>query len=188
MSELNLGQLITTPQKRDAIHVAVAPVVAGEALDPGAHVVLIRGLAHNAREGRAIGIVDPFLPLSVMDGESFWLFLYPKSTQNLRHDWDHPAFPSAPSSQPVASKDVEESKAWLKVYVSRHCPYDEEAPDRGLQKFLDHVEVWRWIYYHGSDCHSLEDVEDAETLFRHLSIVMGRKIDASYFEAFTCSC
>lgn len=43
MSEsLGLGKIITTPQQRDAIHVAVAPVVANSELKPGQRVGFVR--------------------------------------------------------------------------------------------------------------------------------------------------
>lgn len=45
MKELNIGQIITTEQSRDAIHIAVAPVVAGMRLQPGSHVMLDGGVA-----------------------------------------------------------------------------------------------------------------------------------------------
>lgn len=43
-SKLGIGQIIATEQFRDAIHVAVAPVVAGEQLHPGDHVGLLQDL------------------------------------------------------------------------------------------------------------------------------------------------
>lgn len=40
-----LGTIIDSGQKRDAIHLAVEPVIAGECLAPGAHVVINQGVA-----------------------------------------------------------------------------------------------------------------------------------------------
>lgn len=89
-----LGQLILGKAFRDAIHVAVAPVVAGEELSPGQQVFLIGEEAFYAlgKNSGSIGIVDPFLARIVSKGERFWLCLYPGTTTSLRHAWTHPAF------------------------------------------------------------------------------------------------
>ena len=88
----NLGHLADADARRDAVHIAVAPVVAGCCLSPGEHV----GLDADGRASRAvsghIGIVDPFLRCPVQKGERFWLFLYPGTVTSLRHVWTHPAF------------------------------------------------------------------------------------------------
>lgn len=91
-----LGQLITEDERRrDAIHIAVAPVTAAVALTPGQHVGLV---GHDTEQvgptDNCIGIVDPFLQQDVESGQRFWLFLYPNSVTSLRHYWTHPAFMS----------------------------------------------------------------------------------------------
>lgn len=188
-SKLGLGKIITAEQHRDAIHVAVAPVVACGNLEPGEHVGVIGGKA--SRDEKPIGIVDPFLTECVRAGQAFWLFLYPGSITSLRHDWAHPSF--AAEAPAVVIGDKAYSEKWLKEYVKRHCPYwgfggHDERSDEGYSEFMRHVREERWIFYNGSDCHSLSDVEDADNLFEHLSVVLGQRITASYFEAFTCSC
>lgn len=92
-----IGKIITNgDHRRDAIHVAVAPVTAACRLNPGEHVGLVgvEDLAGPCGEHN-IGIVDPFLRKSVERNERFWLFLYPESITGLRHVWKHPAFNSA---------------------------------------------------------------------------------------------
>lgn len=97
MNGPQLGKVIEGPAGRDAIHVAVAPVVAGVFLEPGQHVGLFAdGTAKPTKPH--IGIVDPFLTQPVEKGERFWLFLYPNTVTSLRHVWTHPAFaPKAPT-------------------------------------------------------------------------------------------
>lgn len=95
MNQPQLGQLIENGERRrDAIHIAVAPVTATVRLQPGDHVGLIeegnKELAGPCEQ--TIGIVDPFLQTAVEPGERFWLFLYPNTVTGMRHVWSHPAF------------------------------------------------------------------------------------------------
>lgn len=102
MSELNIGKLITEPQRRDAIHVAVMPATSMAILKPGERVGLIddgtrspgspRTVGTSAKE--KIGIVDPFLTSPVAPGKQFWVFLMPNTVTSLRHQWVHPAIPA----------------------------------------------------------------------------------------------
>lgn len=92
-----LGNLITDgDRRRDAIHIAVAPVTSGEALQPGQHIGFVPvgqietvGLVDADSQ---VGLVDPFLTETVLPGQRFWLFLYPNTVTSLRHVWTHPAF------------------------------------------------------------------------------------------------
>ncbi len=93
MSVPEVGKLIEADACRDAIHVAVAPVEAGDDLMPGDHVGLYEGKACR-RDGLAVGVVDPFLKAPVKAGERFWLFVYPNAITHLRHAWTHPSFTS----------------------------------------------------------------------------------------------
>tara|TARA_R110000751_G_scaffold45158_2_gene102762 strand:- start:946 stop:1452 length:507 start_codon:yes stop_codon:yes gene_type:complete len=78
-------------EERDAIHLAIAPTVAGVMLRPGQHVLLRHGKAYRT-DDNAIGVVDPFLKSEVQAGESFYLCLNPGSITSLKHSWTHPAF------------------------------------------------------------------------------------------------
>lgn len=87
----NLGGIPDEAAYRDAVHVAVAPVVAGQSLWPGQHVGIAEGKAWTECVN-LIGIVDPFRCGRVFLGERFWLLLYPGTVTNLRHTWQHSAF------------------------------------------------------------------------------------------------
>jgi len=82
-----LGTIIGEGEKRDAIHLAVEPTVAAEKLYPGQDVGV------DGTRANPVGIVDPFLKSPVMPGDRFWLVVYPRQINSLRHVWTHPAFP-----------------------------------------------------------------------------------------------
>jgi len=100
---------------RDAIHLAVNPTVAGEKLYPGQDVG-VDGTRNNP-----VGIVDPFLKAPVLPGEMFWLVVYPRQINSLRHVWTHPAFPDE------SSFSKSESEQWLKQFMKEHdCDGEED--------------------------------------------------------------
>lgn len=101
-----LGRLIDDGERRrDAIHIAVAPVTAAVRLVPGQHVGLIEAgnLESVGPCDDNLGVVDPFLASAVEAGERFWLFLYPGTTTGLRHVWTHPAFTKAAAAITAAA-------------------------------------------------------------------------------------
>lgn len=93
-----LGRLIEDgDRRRDAIHIAVAPVTAAERLTPGQPVGFVDE-GDPERVGpcdRNLGLVDPFLGAAVEPGQRFWLFLYPGTVTSLRQIWTHPEFTRA---------------------------------------------------------------------------------------------
>lgn len=107
MSDVKVGELLTGKgHERDAIHIAIAPVVVGDpSLAPGQHVGLL-----DAKQmligivDQPIGIVDPMLKGAVFQGQQVWLWLYPRSIVTLRHEWAHPAFPATMSGRVAAAK------------------------------------------------------------------------------------
>lgn len=116
MSEIiqSLGKLITTPQSRDAIHIAIAPVEASHPLRPGERIYIESGMACSEVRGNAIGIVDPFLKKNVLGGERFWMFLMPGTITSLRHEWTHPALKTESKlSQPRGIESVKQSMELL---------------------------------------------------------------------------
>ncbi len=92
MSDVKIGQLITGDAQRDAIHVAIAPMVAAQRLLPGQHVTINEEGLATLGYIKGVGVVDPFLQYAVEAGQRFYLFLYPNTVTSLRHEWTHPAF------------------------------------------------------------------------------------------------
>lgn len=113
MSNITLGQLINGDASKDAVHVAIAPAVAGSRLSPGDPVTLHPDGSAHATAALGVGIVDPFLRSRVMPGERFWVFMHPGTVSNLRHEWSHPAFP-APATAPLTTPEYEALTARIK--------------------------------------------------------------------------
>lgn len=145
---LKVGQLITTPQQRDAIHVAVAPAEAAQRLYVGDFVRLgLDGKALKSKRSEAVGIVDPFLGndesdrfTSVDVGQVFWIFLFPGSITGMRHAWEHPAFDSQPAEAPTARALI---KKRLYAAIVEHAyvePGEEEQIVQAICTYHDNPE------------------------------------------------
>jgi len=182
-----LGKLITTDEERDAVHIAIVPVVASELLPPGQHVGLIGpsrmtvGVSTNP-----IGIVDPFLRKDVRKGEKFWLFLYPNTITSLKHNWTHPAFTDVLKKEvfeKATDKEIAESKKWLEEFAEMGYRTYEDVIEMGNDYIKDGYSHIRF----GST--TVQDV-DRNEFWYHFQIVTGKivrpeVIDNTYF---SCSC
>lgn len=184
-----LGSIIGPTEKRDAIHLAVFPVQAGERLRAGDHVALgVDGCAVFVARGAGVGIVDPFLLESVAPGERFWLVVYPRQITSLRHVWEHAAFPPSGETGPDAAAviealhDKDASEAWLRNFCAiSDCPGFEEVVGgacAGTDSWDDD-----YIHFQGQDAHG----EIPPEFWDHLENYTGRTFPtrASYF---SCSC
>lgn len=185
MKDTKVGTLIDATAQRDAIHMAIAPIIADADYAPGTHV----GFMDDGRVGigaeKKLGIIDPFLKRVVRENERCYIFLYPQTVTGMRHHWEHPAFEGRELTH--TPTEIAASKLWLEEYVRRVCPYDNDMIDSGYVSFIRRAEEGE-IFYHGTDCHGPGDVEDAWDLYHHLSIVLGRKIDQGSISVFSCSC
>lgn len=126
-----LGSLITDTQHRDAVHIAVAPVTAGEELRPGERIGFTGNAFTVGTDARKIGIVDPYLSDNVKKGEQFYMFLLPNTITSLRHEWTHPDFEreeellkAEPTFQKLSGPTAEEE--WVRAYADGiGSTYDE---------------------------------------------------------------
>lgn len=173
-----LGSIIDENQKRDAIHIAVEPVVAGGLLHAGDDVGLTDGYAV-AGHDNPVGIVDPFLKSDVKKGERFWLLVYPRQITSLRHVWTHPAFEQTEAKKTDPRAD---SEAWLRAFVAKSdCPSYEAV----IANAIDQNDSWDddYLHFSGSDAHG----EIPPEFWAHVEIVTGQTIlnRPSYF---SCSC
>jgi hypothetical protein len=126
-----LGQIIPAGHKRDAVHIAVAPLQATTMLYPGQLVALDRSDPTKADADmtlKSVGIVDPYLQQPVGAGQWFWCFLLPKTITSLRHEWSHPDFPDvAGLSASVVPPDNRKSKL---DEAKRQLAYIERETER----------------------------------------------------------
>lgn len=176
MSEVCLGTVPPEDAQRDAIHIAVVPMIAAVDLRPGERVGLVDGKAGPARH--AIGVVDPYLNCTVLKGERFWLCLNPNTVTGMRHHWSHPRFDSAPAT---ALDEKEASVAWLtEAARSLGVTYDtlvSEWSPLETEDYINNGEYIRDIWYGMAD-----------EFWKHRKIVTGRDVPESKRGGFTCSC
>lgn len=186
-----LGTIIDDKQKRDAIHLAVEPIVAGEVLRPGNHIKIDKGVAYRIATGEGLSIVDPFLGGTVKKGERFWLILYPRTINSLRHVWSHPSFPDEVGTE---APDKSASEAWLRKFChdSDSPDYDTvmELIDKGSLPSTDTRYYTSGGDYGEASLHFRgEDASGAipSEFWIHAEIVLGRKL-LYHPEYFSCSC
>lgn len=199
-----LGTIIGEGEKRDAIHLAVEPAVAGQLLGPGQHVGRNRDGAWVMVMGNGIkplGIVDPFLRRQVRKGERFWLVVYPRQITSLRHVWSHPDFPEADqiTSIMTVKEDHPESRKWIQEFAGRIQMGEQGDSEDGNALMLTYEELMesaaRWIQKNEMTCLRANiDYDDdmhasIPEFWRHYAIVTGQDIPEErrdYF--FRCVC
>lgn len=210
MSDTMVGDVLTGNPERDAIHIAVAPVIAHERLYPGMHIGLLYNnpddqntVASQAVE-KKIGIVDPFLSRYVEPGEKFWMFLYPYTITGLKHVWTHPVFDKATEplktmksgTARVSTKDEKEkkedpdedpvakSKKWIEDWATSHMIFYEELMRNAAACAHD---TSGWFFW--SEGGRFEGYYLPEEFWHHYEIVKGTKVpEENKRSFFSCSC
>ena len=169
-----LGKPPQADQGRDAIHVPIIPLVAGEKLKPGQHIALSTkdsGVAFSV--GNKIGIVDPFLTNEVPKDEKFWCCLYPGSIKSIAHYWTHPNFDSNQASIDYISAFAESvGQDYDSLMAAAHdwvingsYTYDNSETYKDIP-----YEMWNGFWFHYEKITGLNINNDDKTSF------------------FTCSC
>lgn len=173
-----LGSIIGPNEKRDAIHLAVEPVIAGQILLAGAHVRLENGVAVSAEVGEGLGIVDPFLRDVIHEGDMFWLVVYPRKISSLRHVWEHPDFPA---SVDLVVKSNSESKAYL-LNLAEHLEISYEMLLAATGEYLTDGE-----FLIGGD--QFEGMYTQEEFWEHYGNVTGTYVEMEKRRNFFgCAC
>jgi hypothetical protein len=180
-----LGTIISENEKRDAIHLAVEPVIAAHMMEPGAHVGLMPDGRASELVDKKVGIVDPFLDRDVVAGDRFWLVVYPRQITSLRHVWEHPDFPASVDVAPAPQYGA--SEQWIRDFadsVSLH--YDVLM--EGAADWVRSKEAGGWGGYL---CFGglLEGESVPDEFWNHYEAVTGQKVAEDHRGSFfTCSC
>lgn len=191
-----LGTIIGEGAGRDAIHLAVEPVIASERLIAGQDVFLLpdgraaKGKVHGEYN---VGIVDPFLKKTVKTGEKFWLVVYPRQITSLRHVWTHPSFDD-PIPAPISEVDKEKARhiaerltnsgeRWLRDWCAKNDSPSYESIMEAIKNGGSSTVTDSDGDSYGSDAHGSIPPE----FWDHVEAVTGNKqeLRPTYF---SCSC
>lgn len=174
----NIGKLLIADTHRDAIHIAVAPVIAAESLSPGDHVGFIDG-GVGIHAAKLIGIVDPFISDEIKVGTRFYMFLYPNTITGLRHEWTHPAFSDGGGPKFA-------SEAWMREWAINNMGddyYGECARLTDEQAYANAINAG-----HSGNVGPYENARDSmdDEWWHHWQAITGsRKQKPDYF---SCGC
>lgn len=179
-----LGTIITENEKRDAIHLAVEPVVAAETLSPGQRIGL-NAKGEATSQAKTIGIVDPFLLRDVFQGERFWLVVLPRTITSLRHVWEHPDVPDAEAlrtREAVIDKLLNGgSIQWLREYADELRVSYKDLMSHA-KDYVEHGEFWN----EGS---KFDGEYLKEDFWEHYQRATGERIPKNKQDSFfSCSC
>lgn len=192
MSEANLGERPDENSLRDAVHVALVPMIAGGNLYPGQKFKLKYGTKNVALAGEYsnndewVGIVDPFLSgWSVEKGQMFWGVLRPNTVTGMRHHWKHPVFDEIVEEERVTEQlSRSDAEIWIRNFCDEwNFDYDE----------LIHAatSTGNWVVANGIDLHSSGELgEDHDLFWANLEVLMDRKFDKAHRGSmgWSCSC
>jgi hypothetical protein len=169
-----IGKLLPDAADRDAIHIAVAPMVALRTCNPGARIGLTDGKADPLAD-HLIGIADPFLKAPAKPGERFFMFLYPNTATGLRHVYTHPELDAGDSGRA-------ESEQWLRAFAERLFSYDPDYGSR-FDVLMANAESGGF----GTDIEYGPDCEPTDEFWMHFERYTGRKVlnRPAYFR---CAC
>lgn len=183
---------------RDAVHVAVLAAIAGMPLRAGDHVSYDKGKANgNQRYSKYIGIVDPFLERTVKTGQTFWLFLYPRTITSLKHEWEHPDVAGveddelpAPAKKTRSEADVTAAKDEAVEYLTKW------AGEHGVSYKSMLITIKECINDEGElddyinlGTGSSEEIDDPEEFWTNVGLVLNVNIkDKTQITYFSCSC
>lgn len=204
-NELGLGQLIVSNKEKDATHIAVVPLVAGDRFYPGDRFRVSHGtdIAMRHTDNDYIGVVDPFLSIRVEVGEKFWGFIKPGTVTGMRHEWKHPVFDKI--INPVLDKINNNKKLMAALESSNTVELDlnKRVAEEWIRNFCDEwyfdydtlikeaSNPGGYIVADGIDLHCAGELgEDHDLFWKHLETLTGKRFDDEHKQDFgwSCSC
>lgn len=187
----SLGKIIDGSAQRDAVHIAVAPVVADEVLQPGQGIAFVANNSDRVRRfWTTIGIVDPFLTDSVQPGQRFFMFLHPGSITSLRHDWTHPAF-SQEGRIHIPAGVSQEERRLREIAAAIGIGYEEmmSGADEWVETSIGSKWGGEYLVQHGSENWRDDFRAYVDEFWRLYEVVRGKTVPTEHKESFfSCSC
>lgn len=198
----SIGKKLIGGEQRDAIHIAIMPVVVGEKyISAGEEVGLVYGTKNTVKRKdsiygiETIGVIDPFLKdWDIKEGDVVWCFLKPGTITGLRHEWIHPGIDN---QQPPKN----EAEKWLREFADKwNFDYDEMIgiasagtvkKTMSLGSLGSHTFDSEYIVARGIDLHSRDELgADYELFWQHMEALTGQKFDAQHREkvGWSCTC
>lgn len=162
---------------RDAVHLAITPVIAGEDLACGEHVGWMAGKeAFGKTTYRTLGIVNPFerKRQRIKKGQLFWLILYPNTITGLHHVWSHPDFPAESKipEKPSALQHIE--------LIAKEVGVEPQDLMNAAERYLAHGDYWNMGEL-------FEGVDFPYEFWDYYEELTGKTVEEKN-SFFTCSC
>lgn len=180
MSDVKLGELLNGGEQRDAIHVAIAPVMANCRLKPGEHIGFIDSSTEIVGKSKTtIGVVDPFLKLGVDKGERFYMFLYPNTVTGMRHHWSHPSF----VGENIVSKEVIDESVNILRIASEQGEMSYSCLIESMDTYAEYND-----YQHMGENERYKHIEDWDKVWDAWAKVTGKTKPVEAWCPFSCSC
>lgn len=180
IAQQTAGRTPPPEARRDAIHIAVIPLVAHGHVWPRSRIwINERGQAVSRSYNGTppVGIVDPFREEMIPHGERFWLYLYPNTITDLRHHWTHPAF--AANDEAIAVQADAEN--WMRRFAEAHEVSYEE-----LMEMIGNYVMTGTRGHFGVDI----DYDSIQSMWTHYHTLTGINVDTARTQGapFSCSC
>jgi len=186
MSSIDLTKKIGKDEHpvKDAIHVAILPVIVGPDLCvyPGRPAKVSSfneeaGLFELGEIGKNIGIINPFMGGRADSGDRIYIFLYPNTVTSLRHDWE---FEGLETIRKIGQPTLDGSKLYIENLAENLDMSYEDLMD-AAEDFIDY----------GNYCNVgiNEDASLPDEFWAHYELISGRIVPADKrYSFFSCSC
>lgn len=160
--------------KRDAIHIAIVPVILDDGyFSPGIKVKLAPQGGGVVRpvtcyDEKGIGILDPYHEGRFKKGDVVWCFMHPNSTRGIRHDWSNP---DVDEFKPACNKH----ELWLKNFADRYGMNFERMIRIARKPEVVGGEIQDWIIANAVDLHNRKELDkgDEDLFWSHLEKFTG---------------